>query len=186
MRKIFTILLLLAFTNLEVFAQKEKEIEPIDTTSNTFIEKFINAKSFVNKIQYINVEKVKVLNFEIVTVENLTLNTKSKGLLISNRYGSNLTKVAYLDEEEIDQLIDFVQKCHNEWKGKRLPVKTVYTFETKDNLKVSLYSYINSASWDFKLIFTKYIFDNTFTLAGSQSDKFLEALIMVKSEMKKY
>jgi hypothetical protein len=187
MKKLFKNVLLVAliFTNLEVFAQKDKEIDAIDTTSNTLIEKLLNQKTYVTKTQYVDVEKVRVLNFQIIIVENLTLRSKLKGLYLSNSYG-NKNRYAYLDEQEIDQLIDFIKNADQDWKKQKAVFETKYSFETIDNLRVSLFAYKNSSKWTFSIKYTNFLFDNLVELSESKSDEFLEALIMVKSEMNKY
>jgi hypothetical protein len=143
--------------------------------------------SIIKKVEFVEVEKVKVLSFQIIIITNLKTGMKIKGLYLSNQSGLNFwTGVikgehhAYLDDNEIDDLIVFLENCDLKWKEEKPVYQTQYEFETLDNLKISFWTPKNSKSWVYHVKFASYVFDNTETLAKSQSDELLAALKRVK------
>lgn len=189
----FILSFLLIFPFTICYSQKNDKDDVVDTTSKTNIERLIRQTSITKKLEFVEVEKVKVLSFQIIVVINLKTGEKVKGLYLSNQGGVNFwtgyvkgEHHAYLDEYEIDDLIQFLENCDSKWKNEEPINQTQYEFETLDNLKISFWTRKNSKSWSYSVKFASYIFDNTEILAKSQSDELLNALKQVKAELQKY
>jgi len=186
---IFICLVLALFS----FSQKNESVEVADTSSNTIIEKLLRETSITKKVEFVEVEKVKVLQFQIIIVTNLKTDNKVKGLYLSNQSGINgwtgvvkNDRHAYLDEKEINELISFLENCDSKWKLEKPVYQTQYVFETLDNLKITFWTKKNSKSWSYDIKFSNYIYDNTEQLDKSQSDEFLAALKQVQLELKNH
>ena len=193
MTKLYWTLLITLLTTTSSFGQKNSKEELPDTSSNTKIEKLLRETSIIKKVEFVEVEKVKVLEFQIIIITNLKTNLKTKGLYLSNQSGTNYwsgvvkgERHAYLDESEIDELILFLENSDGKWKNDKPVYQTQYVFETLDNLRVMFWTPKNSKSWKFDIKFSNYIYDNTETLGKSKSDEFLDALRQVKSEIKNH
>jgi len=192
MKIIFTLVVAL-FISLTSFSQKNTKEEVPDTTSNTQIERLLRETSIIKKVEFVEVDKVKVLQFQIIIITNLKTNQKTKGLYLSNQSGTSFwtgvvkgERHAYLDENEIDDLISFLENSDGKWKNDKPIFQTQYVFETLDNLRVMFWTPKNSKSWKFEIKFSNYLYDNTELLAKSQSDEFLDALKQVKNELKNH
>lgn len=186
----FLVTFLLSLTS---YSQKNAKDDVPDTTSNTQIEKLLRETSIIKKVEFIEVEKVKVLQFQIIVITNLKTNSKTKGLYLSNQSGTSFwtgvskgERHAYLDESEIDELISFLESSDGKWKNDKPNYQTQYVFETLDNLRVMFWTPKNSKSWKFEIKFSNYIFDNTEILAKNQSDEFLDALKQIKVELRNH
>lgn len=183
--------LLMAFSI--TYSQKNIKEDIPDTSSNTQIEKLLRETSIIKKVEFIEIEKVKVLQFQIILVTNLKSGFKTKGLYLSNQSGTNFwtgvskgERHAYLDESEIDELISFLESSDSKWKNDKPIYQTQYVFETLDNLRIMFWTKKSSKSWIYEIKFSNYIYDNTEALAKSQSDEFLDALKQVKLELKNH
>ena len=187
----FFLLLLSTF----VHSQKTmpEEAATADTASHTLIESVLRQTNVMQKVEYIEVKRVKSMYFQIISITNLKTGEKTKGLYLSNegppsffsgfpRYGRH----AYLDISEIDDLIEFLENCDTQWKNTRTDSQTHYEFETIDNLRFSFWAKKNSSSWTFTIRFSNYFFNNTETLGKSQSDDLYAALKQVKQDLGKY
>jgi hypothetical protein len=193
MSKLLLLNFLLLISVISFGQKKEKEEDAIDTTSNTVIERLLRQTSITKKIEFVEVEKVKVLQFQIILITNLKTGTKVKGLYLSNKSGTNIwtgvikgERHAYLDENEIADMISFLENCDSKWKIEKPLYQTQYEFETLDNLKISFWTKKNSNSWVYTVKFSSYIFDNTEELRKSQSDELLDALKQVEAELKNH
>lgn len=182
-----------ALTTFTTYGQRIQKDEMPDTSSNTNIEKLLRETSIIKKVEFVEVDYVKVLQFQIIIITNLKTNQKTKGLYLSNQSGVNFwtgvvkgERHAYLDENEIDDLIVFLENSDSKWKKDKPIYQTQYVFETLDNLRVMFWTLKNSKSWKFDITFSNYIYDNTETLGKSQSDEFLNALKRVKDELKNH
>lgn len=172
------------------FSQQNLTDEIADTTINTQIERLLNETSIIKKIEFVDIEKVKVLQFQTIIITNLLTRQKTKGLFLSNQSGANFwtgrvkgERHAFLDANEIDDLITFVELSDSVWKKEKPINETHYIFDSKDNLRVTFWTKKNSAAWVFNIKFTNYFFDNTEILSDTQSDEFLKALKLVKAQI---
>lgn len=163
------------------FSQKNDKELDVDTTSKTKIERLLHETSIVKKIEFVEIERVKVLDFRIIIVTNLKTGSKFKGLYLSKG-----VRHVYLDEDEIAELISFIENCDKKWKTETPFYETQYEFETLDNLRITFWTPKNSKAWTFAIKFTKYRYENIETLGKSQSDELLEALKRVKEELQYY
>jgi hypothetical protein len=184
--------LILTLSVLAIFAQNSEQ-ELIDTTSNITIEKLLRQTSTIKKVEFVEIETVKVLSFQIIIITNLKTGEKTKGLYLSNQSGEEFwtgvnkgERHAYLDEYEIDDLIEFLDKCDKKWKHEMPVFQTQYHFETKDNLRITFWTRKATKSWTYQVKFSRYLLNNTETIRKSQSDDLLSALKQVKSELANY
>lgn len=143
----FILAALLILTSYVLCAQKKENEDPIDTSSNTQIERFLKQTSITKKVEFIEVEKVKVLKFQIIVITNLKDGFKIKGLYLSNSGNSGFWtgtpkygRHAYLDENEIGDLIKFLENCDQKWKKEKPIYQTQYEFETLDNLRITFWT----------------------------------------------
>ena len=180
-------------SHLFSFGQKNEKETVVDTTSKTQIEKVLRETSIIKKVEFIEVETVKVLQFQIIIITNLKTSFKTKGLYLSNQGGIDIwtgtvkgERHAYLDEGEIEDLITFLENCDSKWKNEKPIYQTQYEFETLDNLKISFWTSKDSKSWVYHVKFTNYFFDNLSILKKSQSDELLNALKQVRTELKNH
>lgn len=175
------------------YSQKNDKDLFVDTISKTKLEQMLRETSIIKKVEFVEIETVKVISFQIIIVTNLKTGIKVKGLYLSNQSGVNIwtgvvkgDRHAYLDEYEIDDLISFFESCDSKWKNEKPFYQTQYEFETLDNLKISFWTPKDSKSWVYHVKFASYIYDNTETLRKSQSDELLAALKQVKAELKNH
>ncbi len=68
----FLVTFLLSLTS---YSQKNAKDDVPDTTSNTQIEKLLRETSIIKKVEFIEVEKVKVLQFQIIVITYLKTNS---------------------------------------------------------------------------------------------------------------
>jgi hypothetical protein len=194
MKQLLPAVLLLLISTLS-YSQKNNQDEAVteDTASHTVIESVLRQTNVMQKVEYIDVKRVKSIYFQIIFITNLKTGEKTKGLYLSNegppsffsgfpRYGRH----AYLDESEIEDLIEFLENCDTQWKNTTATSQTHYEFETVDNLRFSFWARKNSSSWTFNIKFSNYFFNNTETLGKSQSDDLYAALRQVKEDLEKY
>jgi hypothetical protein len=182
------LLILLMLSTATVAYNQNKDSERIDTATKTQIEKTLSAVSTVHKVEFVNVDEVKWLKIQIVVVTDLNLNNKIKGLSLSNEGlsamgGEKYERHVYLDEQEISDLISFMEKCDQTWKKDKPGYETQYTFETADNLKITFSTLKNSKNWNYNVRFTNYAIENEIDLDKNKPDDLLDALHDIKKEL---
>jgi len=193
MNKNFLLILLLS-SSISSFGQaRDNEDVVVDTISNTNIEKLLKQTSITKKVEFIEIDKAKVLQCQLIIITNVATGIKAKGLYLSNQSGTNIwagvnksERHAFLDENEIDDLISFLENCNSKWRKEKPKAKTLYEFETLDNFKIIFWTKKNSNSWDYGIKFSNYISDNIQELSKSQPDDLLDILKQVKAELQEY
>lgn len=187
--------ILLVLLSTSGYSQKTDQDESLtaDTASHTVIESVLRQTGVMQKVEYIEVKRVKSIYFEIIFITNLKTGEKTKGLYLSNDGPPSLStgfpnygRHAYIDESEIEDLIEFLENCDTQWKNSAPNNQTHYEFETLDNLRLSFWAKKNSNSWTFTIKFSNYFFNNTKTLGKSQSDDLYAALKQAKKDLEKY
>ena len=142
------------------------------------------------KVEFIEVEKIDLLNFQIIIVNNLKTGAKLKGLYLSNKKNYNFwtsvykdEKHVFLDESELDELIEFLANCDSKWKYDNPKNLTQYEIETQGNLKIAFGTSKNKSEWYFEIKFENNLLYNTEKLEKTQSDELLNAFIQVKAQL---
>ena len=190
-------LLLLAIASLAFFSSQSQTTEKViirdgvaDTVYKTKIEQLLRETSILKKVEFTEVASVRFLYFQVVTINNLSTGAKEKGVYVSNLSYINLwsesnsyERHAYLDANEVDNLISFLDSCDARWKNETPSLQTLYEYETTDNLRISFSTIKNSKAWFYYIRFAGYRFNDVYTLKKSQSDELLDALKQVKKEL---
>jgi hypothetical protein len=193
MNKNFLLMLLLS-SSISSFGQaRDNDDVVVDSISNTNIEKLLRQTNITRKVEFIQIDKAKVLQCQLIIITNLATGIKVKGLYLSNQGGTNIwagvtksERHAFLDENEIDDLISFLENCDSKWRKEKPKAKTSYEFETLDNFKINFWTKKNSNSWDYGIKFSNYIFDNIQELSKSQPDDLLNTLKQARIELQEY
>jgi hypothetical protein len=186
------ILLLLLFTanllSLTTFSQKKDvDVKP-DTATNTQIQRALLSKGIAIKKEFIKVDDVRTLRFQILVVTNLADNHKTKGLYLDNQgsmgwsYRDPNARFAYLDENELDELIVFLENCDKRWKNEKPINHTEYVYSTNDNLRIDFFT-DGGSKWNYIIRFTNYVYQNSVELSKKLSDDLVDALKKIKQQM---
>lgn len=158
-----------------------------DTAINTKIQQALKLKSTTIKKEFIKIDDVRALQFQILVVTDLKSEIKTKGLYLDNQnkiIGSSRTppRHAYLDENELDDLIEFLINCDKTWKNDKPVNHTEYVYTTNDNLRVSFWT-DGGANWKYSIEFTNYLIDNEISMTKKNSDDLVDALQKIKMQM---
>lgn len=174
-----------------MFFAKKRNRGQTDTATNTEIQRALLIKGVSIKKEYIKVEDVRSLQFQILVITDLKTGAKIKGLYLDNQAetgwgGKNGgIRSAYLDEIELDQLLEFLDNCDKKWKKEKVVTHTEYVYTTNDNLRISFWT-LDSNDWRYSIKFTNYYIDNVIELTKKRSEDLLDALKKIKDQMAKY
>ncbi|MBK8391345.1 MAG: hypothetical protein IPL23_19520 [Saprospiraceae bacterium] len=151
--------------------------------SITELEFYLTKKSSTTKVEMIDCGHLGPFYLRAAIVQDLSTGEITKGAIFgkSAEY-SWLSGVisegrsAYLDESEIDELIEFINQCDKKWKLEKVTTFTSYNYFTKCDFGVTLKNQGKKDRWDFTVTFDS----GTERISKNDSDEVLKLLLNTK------
>ncbi len=183
------ILFLFCFAPLVVFSQMRINDLMPDTAKNTTIQKVLHNKDVSIKKEFIKAFEISNISFFILVATEIKTGKKTKGVYIDNQYGKTLdilttdSRFAYIDEDEIDSIYNFVKTCDLKW-GTKTPInRTEYTFTCKDNLRF-IYTGDKNEPFYFVIQFLNYLNINNSLIPRKRSDDLVVVFKTIQEQIK--
>jgi len=146
-----------------------------DTATYTIVESTLRQNNVPQKVEYLEPSTIGGINLGIILIHNLNTKAVTKGIYISNGWisGYNIFTSqrgnrAYIDEDELEDVVAFLDSCNNVWKNEHPQPATSYELETKDKFRIRFASYFDG-NWRFLMQFRSYYFFNLDKMSKNRS-----------------
>ena len=165
---------------------------PTDTTVRTSVEAVLRQKNGTQKVEYMDGGSVGGLYYSIIVAHNITTGRFEKGVYVNSdswpgltSFNSKTTPHAYIDENEIADLIKFFQNCDTVWKKTPPDYRTSYEYETKDGFRISFGAGALSNNWRFAFQFRNYQLYHTEIAGKGRSADLLHTFKLIQEKIGK-
>jgi hypothetical protein len=185
----------LLFLSIAASAQDNSSIIryiPTDTIVHTSIEALLRQKNAVHKVEYIDGASVGGIYYSVITVHNTASGVFETGVYVGSNswpnttsFNSQTTPHAYIDNEELPDLIKFFENCDSVWKKTPANNRTSYEYETTDGFRVSFGAGAMSAAWRFAFQFRSYTMYYTETTGKGKTTDLLYTFKLLKNAIDK-
>jgi hypothetical protein len=179
-------LILLIMVPCLVYAQKEDRVKEAPKTK---IEELSLKAGEIIKKEYLQIAEVESLTIKFLTVTSNN-NTSTKGLYLSARISgfstAPVTRVAYLDGDEIGDMITFLKLVKDHLDKKGPDYQTEFHYNTRSDFRSYLYSTqgslgTRSNSWRFGFDFERYLSVSSMEFKNKSIDDLISAFEKAKS-----
>lgn len=149
-----TLFLLSLLSTLLSFGQNP--IVQIDSFK-TKIEQELNAKNVLIKKEYIELERIKKVDFKFIRVYNFETKDTTKGLYVSTK--SRCQKnTHYIDSAEIVRILNYLLAMDTTNYNYNLNNELIYNIRSKDNFNIVMSYDTNDWVWKYSMFLNKHKF----------------------------
>lgn len=164
-----------------------------DTASYTNLETALREKNVPHRVEYVGGRTIAGYYFGAIVVRNLKTQAVTKGAYIGADspirpllYAPRWSHKSYIDEEELDGLIQYLDSCNNNWRKEQTTSAVSYEYETKDKFRFYFAANEASTTWRFTLEFRNYYFFNKDNLSRARTEEIFDAFKLFRDILKRY
>lgn len=136
-----------------------------------------------NEKHLVNLGKVRVVNFQILTLTDLISNIKESGVRLETEYVKGYTspKIAFLDKDEVDGLIKSINIIKTKVLNTTPENYTEVIFTSRSGFTFGCF--FSEGKWTIFMKFGKFGSDNSVYFPANELDAIVEVLQQAKQKI---